>query len=420
MRNLFARWMWMLFLSAAFVAAPARSETVKIAFIDPASGPFSGLVQTFRRNLDASIAEVAKRDNWPADFKVEITPFDNKGSPQESIVQLNAAIDQGYRYVMQGFSSSVALALVEAINKHNERNPGKEVLLLNFVASDPDLTNSKCSFWHFRFEPNVDMWTEAITSYMAQDPTIKKVYILGPNYAMGQQASRATREYLKRKKPSIEIVGDDLVPLGQVKDYSPYIAKIKSSGADMVMTVNYGPDLVNLIKAGKDANLKARFFALLARNQGVATALGAAGVGRVNSAMLWNANNAKGGGRELIESYKKKYPNDDITAPNSFNVVATLAAAMRLAKSTDPVAVAFAMEGLKVKGLADDIEMRKSDHQLQQPIYITAFDKVNGKDIKYDLDNSGYGWRNVQRFDAFVASQPTSCQMKRPPARVAQ
>jgi len=403
-----------LAMSFAFAATPVHGETVRIAFIDPTSGPFSGLVQTLRRNLDESIIAVAKRDQWPAEFKVEVTAFDSKGSPQEATIQLKSAIDQGFRYIMQGLSSSVAMALVEAVNKHNERNPGKEVLLLDYVAADPDLTNAKCSFWHFRFEPNVDMWAEVIASFVVQDPKIAKVYILGQNYSLGQQSSRATREALKRKNPTLEIVGDDLVPLGQVKDFSPYVAKIKASGADIVITSNYGPDLVNLIKAAKEASLKAGFFAVLARNQGVAAALGADGVGRVNAAMLWNPNNAQGAGRELVDNFKKKYPSDDISAPNTFNTIAMLTSAMRQAKSTDPVKVAFAMEGMKMKGLGDEIEMRKSDHQLQEPVYVTTFVKTNGKDVKYDMDNTGYGWKNVQRFDTYVSTQPTSCQMKRP------
>ena len=42
---------------------------------------------------------------------------------------------------------------MDALEKHNARNPGKEVLFLNYAAVDPDLTNSKCSYWHFRLMP---------------------------------------------------------------------------------------------------------------------------------------------------------------------------------------------------------------------------------------------------------------------------
>ena len=45
---------------------------------------------------------------------------------------------------------------------------------------------------------------------------------------------------------------------------------------------------------------------------------------------------------------------------------------------------------------------------------MTTYVKTNGKDIKYDMDNTGYGWKTVRRFDSYVSSQPTSYQMKRP------
>lgn len=414
MTNLLTRTAATLTVLAALISAPARAETVRIAFIDPTSGTFSGLTQTIRRNINESIALLAEREKWPADFQVEVVAFDSKSSPQEALIQLKAATDQGFRYVMQGLSSSVAAALIEGVNKHNERNPGKEVLYLNYNSSDPDLTNSKCSFWHFRFEPHTDMRTEALTSFLAQDASVKKIYLFGPNYSMGQQYSRATREYMKRRKPSVEIVGEDLVPLGQVKDFSPYVAKIKASGADTVIASTFGPDLVGLIKAANDANLKATLFAHNGGNQGVAEALSTTRLDRAMTLVLWTPNNPQGGGRELLDSFRKKYPQDDMNTPNVFNVLAMLTTAIRQAKTTDPVKVALAMEGMKIKGLADDVEMRKSDHQSQQPMYLTRFAKADGKEVKYDTDRTGYGWKVVQRFDSYVASQPTSCQMKRP------
>jgi branched-chain amino acid transport system substrate-binding protein len=70
------------------------------------------------------------------------------------------------------------MAIMDAINKHNERHPGKELLYLNDSARDPVMTNEKCSFWHFRFEANSDMKMESLTSHMARDKAIRKVFLL--------------------------------------------------------------------------------------------------------------------------------------------------------------------------------------------------------------------------------------------------
>ncbi|MDB5952055.1 MAG: branched-chain amino acid transporter substrate-binding protein, partial [Massilia sp.] len=167
----------------ALLAAPfaARAETVKIAFIDPLSGPFAPVGQNQLHSFQ-TIADLATQQKWAGEHKIEVVGFDNKASPQESLTQLKAVIDQGYRYIVQGNGSGVGLALLDAINKHNERNPGKEVVFLNYASIDPDMTNSKCSFWHFRFDANSDMKMEALTSYMAPNKDIKSVYIIGQNY----------------------------------------------------------------------------------------------------------------------------------------------------------------------------------------------------------------------------------------------
>jgi len=402
-----------LSLAAAFaLPAAVHAETVKMAFIDPLSGPFAPVGQGILKSWQY-IAEKANAEKWAGDHTFEIVGFDNKASPQESLSVLKTVIDQGYRYIIQGNGSGAALALIDAVNKHNERNPGKEVLFINYAAVDPDLTNSKCSFWHFRFDANSDQKMEAMTSFIEKNQNIKKVYIIGQNYAFGHQVTRAAKEYLKRKRPDIQIVGDDLHPIGQVKDFSPYIAKIKSSGADSVITGNWGADLALLIKAAKDANLEANFYTYYGSTTGVPTAMGAAGADRVKYVGYWNVNNEKFAGKEIVEGYKKKY-NDDYYVLATYTGLLMMGKAIKDSKSTDPVKVALALEGMKVTSLKGDVEMRKADHQLQQPLYIATWTKVNGKDVKYDQENTGYGWKTDVKMDTHVGVQPTSCQMKRP------
>jgi branched-chain amino acid transport system substrate-binding protein len=157
---------------AALCAPLSFAETIKVAFIDPLSGPFAPVGQGLLRSFQM-VAEVGNREKWAPGHTFEVTGFDNKASPQESLTVFKTAIDQGFRYVVQGNGSGAAGALIDAINKHNERNPGKEVVFLNYAAVDPDLTNSKCSFWHFRTDANSDMKMEALTSYLAKDKNIK-------------------------------------------------------------------------------------------------------------------------------------------------------------------------------------------------------------------------------------------------------
>lgn len=399
-------------IAFALAAPVVMADTIKIAFIDPLSGPFAPVGQNILNSYQF-VADKANTEKWGGEHRFEVVGFDNKGSPQESLNVLKSVIDKGYRYVTQGNGSGVGMALLDAINKHNERNPGKEVVYLNYAAVDPDMTNSKCSFWHFRFDSNSDMKMEALTTFMTPDKNIKKVYIIGQNYSFGHQVTRAAKEYLARKRPDIQIVGDDLHPIGQVKDFSPYIAKIKASGADTVITGNWGADLALLIKSAKDADLKANFYTYYASTTGVPTAMGAAGVDKVKYVGYWNPNNESFMGKDVVEGFKAKY-KDDYYSIATYSVLSAMSQAVRQAKSVDPVKVAFALEGVNFKSLNGEDSLRKLDHQIQQPLYIATWVKTNGKDVKFDQENTGMGWKTNQKIDAFVASQPSSCQMKRP------
>jgi len=399
---------------AATGFAVAQTKTVKIAFIDPQSGLMAPVGTNILRSYQL-VADIANRENWAKGIKFEVVPFDNKLSPQESLNALKAAIDQDIKFMVQGNGSSVALALSDAVTKHNERNPGKEVLFMNYAAVDPDLTNSKCSFWHFRFDANSDMKMEALTSFMAEKKDIKKVYLLNQDYAFGHQVRRAAKEYLARKRPDIQIVGDELHPLAKITDFSQYVAKIKAAGTDTVITGNWGSDLALLIKAAKDAGLSANFYTYYAGTTGVPTAMGASGIDRVRFVGYWNLNNDKIGstGEKIYKEFKEKYKDDWYTMA-TYSVIKSLSEAFNKSKSTEPIKVAFALEGLKFASVNGEVEMRNTDHQLQQVLHVASWQKVDGKQVRFDQENTGLGWRTEKVLDSFVAAQPTSCNMQRP------
>lgn len=407
-------------LAAGGVHAQSKAagpSTVRVAFVDPLSGLMAPVGSNILRSYQY-VAELANKEGWAKGYKFEIVPFDNKLSPQESLNALKAATDQGIGFVAQGNGSGVAGVLIDAVSKHNERNPGKEVVFLNYAAVDPDFTNSKCSFWHFRYDANSDMKMEALTTVMAKQPAIKNVYLINQDYQFGHQVRRAAKEYLARKRPDVKIVGDDLHPLAKVTDFSQYVAKMRAANADTIITGNWGSDLALLIKAANDAGLKANFYTYYASTIGVATAMGASGVDRVRYVGIWNNNGQQmdksGVGDRIYNDFKKRF-NEDYYVLQTYHVIKSLAEAINKAKSSDPVRVAFALEGLKFNSINGEIEMRATDHQMQQTLWITSWQKKDGKAVKYDAENTGFGWRTEEMLQPYVASQPTSCQMKRPP-----
>ena len=398
-----------LLVASTTGAMAQKGETVKIAWLDPLSGLMAA-VGTNQLKSFQFIAEEFNKKN-AAGVKYEIIGIDNKLSPQETTSALRSAMDQGARYVVQGNGSGPALAIMDALEKHNARNPGKEVVFLNYAAVDPDLTNSKCSYWHFRLDADTSMKMEALTTYMKDVPEIKKVYLINQNYSHGQQVSKFAKENLTRKRPDVQVVGDDLHPLAQVRDFAPYVAKIKASGADTVITGNWGSDLALLIKAANDAGLTANFYTYYGAVTGSPTAMGASAANRVFMVSYSHANMG-GEFSRIVTEYKKKF-NDDFYTGSVVHAFTLLSDAFVKTKSTDPVKVAAALEGMKFKSFNGDVELRKADHQLQQGLYITRWEKAGGKN-PLDAESTGYTFVPVKYYEPYVASTPTSCQMKRP------
>ncbi|MDB5732348.1 MAG: branched-chain amino acid transporter substrate-binding protein, partial [Variovorax sp.] len=160
-----------------------------------------------------------------------------------------------------------------------------------------------------------------------------------------------------------------------------------------------------------DSGLNVKFYTYYAVTTGTPTAMGAASAGKVYQ-VGYAHYNMGGEMQKYADEFKKKF-NDDLYTTDVYTVFQALVEGMVKAKSTDPVKVAAAMEGLKFKSFNGDIELRKTDHQAQQGLYITRWEKASAK-YPYSPENTGYTLAPVKFYDAYVASTPTSCQMKRP------
>jgi branched-chain amino acid transport system substrate-binding protein len=407
-------------LSLLLVVVPASvsqaQETIKIGYIDPLSGPFAATGENGLNQFKFA-AERINKAGGVLGKKLEIVPFDNKVSPQESLVQLKKVISEGIHFVFQGNSSGVAHAISDAVRKNNERNPNDRILYLNYSAVDPALTEGKCQFWHFRFDANADMKMAALTDVIKQNKKITKIYIIGQDYSFGHAVADAAVKMLGEKRPDIKIVGNEFHPIGKVKDFAPYVQKIIASGADAVITGNWGADMVNLAKAANESGLKVPFYTYYAASDGVTAAIGAAGVGRIRLVHESPAANPEPGTKEAaayIAAYKKLHPNGDINQARIQTALQMLANAITRAKTTDVDKVAFALEGMEYTTLnGDRVIMRRADHQLLMPIYISVH---SDKNIKFDFDNSGFGLVTESKVERDKATLPTTCRMARPGA----
>ncbi len=388
-------------------------QTVRVAQLEPLSGPFQSQGETNVRTLQAAADEFNAHNK---DLKFEVTVFDAKGNAQEALNIFRQATERGIRYFAGGGSSAIVSGLIEAVNTYNERNPGHEVLYLNHQAIDPDFTEARCSFWHFRFDPHVHMRMFALTSYIARDTAVKKVYLINQDYSFGQQVEASAKRYLGTMRPDAAIVGEERHPIGRIKDFAPYVAKIRASGADTVITGNFGADLVLLIKATKDANLNVKFYTYYGNALGAPTAVGEAGVDRLRLVTTWETNAMSPRVKAIYGSFKAKYPKNDVFHSGVIEMVGVVGDAVRKAGSVEPKRVAFALEGLKSQGAFGEVEMRAGDHQLLAPLFIQTFEPVDGKNVKHGVEGLKLGFRTDAKIPAMDTAPVMACQMKRPAA----
>ncbi len=406
-----------LFISLAGFAQPV--QPIQLALIEGLSGPFANTGEAVHRNLLWAVERVNARGGVKTASGLRplaLQRYDSKGQNEEALSVFRAALDDGAQFVLQGNSSANAAALLDAIHKHNEREPAKRVLFLNYSAVDPALTNEKCSFWHFRFDAHADMRMGALMQVLKQDRAVHSVYLIGQDYSFGQAVLREARIQLGLQRPDVKVVGDELHPVGRIKDFLPYASKIKASGAQAVITGNWGNDLTLLVKAAREAGYEGKFYTFYGNALGAPAALGEAGVGKVLAVAEWLPNVPGKASDEFVQSFRQRFPKpaDDYVHVRMQMMIEALAQSIEKAGHTEPQAVALQLEKAQVSMAGQTGRMRAADHQFQQPLVVGVMAQQGDQGVKYDVEGSGYGFKVIRQLSAEQASRPTTCNMVRP------
>jgi len=416
------KWLVLALYLPVFVFAQPAAAPIKMAMIEGLSGPFANTGEAVFRNLLWAVERVNARGGVKLSAQaggpqlLQLARFDSKGQNEEALTALKAAIDHGARIVMQGNSSANALALIDAINKHNTREPDKRVVFLNYSAVDPILTNEKCSFWHFRFDAHADMRMSALMSVIKDDAALKSVYLIGQDYSFGHAVAKEARRQLAQWRPDVRIAGDELHAIGRVKDFIPYASKIVASGAQAVITGNWGNDLTLLVKAAKDVGFNGKFYTFYGNALGAPTAIGDAGIGKVLAVADWMPNVPGATSEAFYQAFRQRFPKpaDDYVHMRMQLMVEALVQAMEAAGTTEIGAVSAQLERATVSFYGQNGSMRASDHQFQQALVVGLMERVGTPGVKFDVEGSGYGFKVIKTITAAEAQQPTTCKMQRP------
>jgi branched-chain amino acid transport system substrate-binding protein len=346
--------------------------------------------------------------------KLEVVQMDNAGDSNKAVAMLTSTIDQKINFMVQAGNSGIAGALLTAVEKHNQRNPAARVLFLNYGSALPDLTESKCSFWFFRFEAHQKMKMRAVADHVARSPEIKKIYLINQDYSFGHEVSADAKALIGKVRPDIQFVGDEFHPFGKIKDFAPYVLKIKQSGADTVLTGNWGNDLALMVRASKESGLNAKYITYYGGLFGVPTSIGAAGENTVFQIASWHPNVPVEDRQPELEKYQRDFKarfGEDLYYTSILVQMDMLAKAIEKTGNTqDLVKIATALEGMEHDSPFGKIKMRAQDHQASHPIYINQL--VKG--VKYDAEGLGMGWKTVAKVAGDDTQLPSPCKMERP------
>ena len=401
------------------VWAQPAGEPIRIGMIEGLSGPFANTGEAVFRNLVWATERVNARGGvkLPGGHRpLEIVRFDSKGQTEEALSGLRSAIDRNIAIVTQGNSSAAAAGLIDAINKHNERDPARQVLFLNYSAVDPVLTNERCSYWHFRFDAHADMRMTALMSVLREDRALKGIYLIGQDYSFGQAVLAEARRQLAAQRPDVRIVGDELHPMARIKDFAPYAAKIKASGAQAVLTGNWGNDLTLLVKAAREVGFEGSFYTFYGNALGAPAAMGEAGIGKVVAVADWFPNTPTRESEAFYQAFRQRFPKpeDDYVHMRMQLMIESLAQAIERAGSVRAADIAAQLERVQVSLAGQTARMRAGDHQFQQPLAVAVMDRQGAPGVKFDVEGSGYGFRVIRQLTPQQAELPHTCNMTRP------
>lgn len=406
-------------LAILFAFSVQAAEPIKLGHIDPFSGPIAAVGLEGQDNFKLAIERVNARGGVLGGRMLELVPLDNAMKAEKTTQQVKKAVDLGISFITQGIGSSHALNIIKNLNKHNKRNPDQAVVFFNHSAVTPAFTNDMCSFWHFRTDADVDIKISALVTQLGKNSKIKKLYMLNQNYVYGKAVQSAVNKYLPERAPNIKLVGDDLmIPFGKVQDFTPYVAKIASSKADAVITGNWGPDFTRFVVAVAGAGLDVEFYSIYA---GIPTNLNAYGeeagiklkIKQISEAHLNDENRKEV--KDFAAANLKKYGRSWY-ADRYRLTIELFAAALNKAGTDDPVAVAYALEGMTLPGPhGDKIVMRADNHQIAMPMVVSEIDPNASVKFVYNNKTFGIGWKTAGWVSTAENTLPTTCQMQRPP-----
>jgi branched-chain amino acid transport system substrate-binding protein len=371
------------------ITRPGWSQTgpIKLGILEPLSGP----VAYIGEGTTSGYRFAAERLNAAGGVlgrKVEIVTADSELKADVATRRANdLVLGEKVDMLVVNTGSHIAKAVSQVANQHKK-------LFFSTGTEAAELTGEEFFETTFRCCLNTDMHSAELAVWFAKMAPQKytKFYLLNQDYNFGRAAADGfKKKFNKIKGPNQAIVGDEYHPLQKVQDFGPYITKIMASGAEVLMTGDWGQDLRLLLAQGASLGWKVKVGNYFLDDPDVMKTVGKAALGQVTAdAYLSTVDTSEN--REFIKAWRARYPDAPIaykfpplTIARCVNAVLWAGDVIKRAGSVDVEKLIKAWEGSKFKAVWGEVEMRACDHQMLTQGYIAEVlepEKIP-QDIRY-------------------------------------
>jgi branched-chain amino acid transport system substrate-binding protein len=358
-----------LLLAVVLVVPPAADaqKPIKVGFPMIMSGPGALFGEPASKGAQMFVEEINGKGGVLG-RKVELIIRDTKGNADEAVRVARELILKDNVDFLVGTLTSAEGPAVSVVAKEN-----KIVFIAPIPKTDQLTAPDKLHPYVFRVAANTTMEGRSAAEIVARWP-VKRIATISPDYAYGQDVTKAFVAYLRKVAPQMDVVDQQWPKLGEA-DYTPFINAQMAKKPDAVFSSLWGGHFLTFAKQAKPLG----YFDAVRHNF---IGVGEAGSPESTKTMgadypvgIWGNSYDAFYWQEAPAAYKdyvarlSKYLKDEY--PSSWAIqgymgMQFLTEAIKKANSTESDKVAKALLGLSVETPHGKMTLREKDHQLNR------------------------------------------------------
>ena len=364
-------------VSLGIPAAWGQSAEIKIGEINSYSA-LPGFTEPYRKGWQLALDEINAAGGIDGK-KLVVISKDDAGKPADAVTAANELVSRDDVAMLAGsFFSNVGLAVADFAKQ-------KKIFYLAGEPLTDAMVWSAGNRYTFRLRPSNYMQASMLADEAAKLPA-KTWATIAPNYEYGQSAVAVFKKLLSAKRPDIQWVAEQWPTQGKI-DAGPVVQAIAAAKPDAILNVEFGPDLVKLVREGNTRGLfqgRSVVSFLTGEPEYLDPLKDEAPVGWIVTGYPWYAIHTPEHDA-FLKAYQAKY-NDypRLGSVVGYTLIKAAAAILRKANSTDTDKLIGAAEGITFDTPFGAATLRAIDHQSTLGAFVGTTAVQNNKGIMAD------------------------------------